>query len=149
MRPQILLVNLLARLFLQDFIQPWIQVHAGVAKSGRPGIRFADVLVVEKAPPTGQLPRVETFSFKSRDLRFLDEDNLAAKMIADANSAYDYYGGMVDIRTPIIGLRDILVPVQRVRLIYEGKLKPGKQNILKGAMRKAQKEVREVEVSFQ
>jgi hypothetical protein len=35
---------------------------------------LADVLVVEQAPPTGQLPRVETFSFKSRDLLPLEKD---------------------------------------------------------------------------
>ena len=31
-------------------------------------LRFADVLVIEERPPAGQPPRVETFSFKSRDL---------------------------------------------------------------------------------
>jgi hypothetical protein len=51
-----------------------------VAKKGQPGVRFVDVLVIERQPPVGQPPRVESFSFKSRDLRLLGEDEVAAQM---------------------------------------------------------------------
>jgi hypothetical protein len=137
------------RLFLQDFIQPWIQVHAGVAKPDVVGIRYADVLVVEQAPPTGQLPRVETFSFKSRNLQLLPEDDLVVQIRTDANNAFEYYGGTVNIRSPEIGLRDVLVPVQRVRLIYDRTFKPGEPAMLNRAIRKAKDKNRKVEVSFQ
>ena len=42
--------------------------HVGVTKPGS-GLRFADVLVIEEGELGGRPPRVETFSFKSRNLR--------------------------------------------------------------------------------
>ncbi|MBN1208978.1 MAG: hypothetical protein JXB05_29240 [Myxococcaceae bacterium] len=59
------------RLWLRDFVDPRIETCVGVAKEGQPGVRFADVLVIERQPPAGQPPRVESFSFKSRDLHIL------------------------------------------------------------------------------
>ena len=67
----------------------------GVAKQGVPGIRFADVLVIEERPPAGQPPRVETFSFKSRDLTLLKAKPLAAQMRRMPRAALNYYGGNV------------------------------------------------------
>ena len=65
------------RQWLKGFNQPRIEVHVGVSKPGVPGIRYADVLVIEERPPAGQPPRVETFSFKSRYLAPLKEEPLA------------------------------------------------------------------------
>jgi hypothetical protein len=66
------------RLWLRDFNEPRLETYVGVAKEGQPGVRFADVLVIEQQPAGGQQPRVETFSFKSRDLSLLDEKAVSA-----------------------------------------------------------------------
>jgi hypothetical protein len=137
------------RLFLQDFIQPWIGAHVGVAKPDMVGIRYADVLVLEKAPPTGQLPRVETFSFKSRDLTLLEEGVLEAQIWTDASNAFKYYGGKLKILRSSSGLRGVLVKVDRVRLIYEGKFKPKDPDMLQNILDTVSKNVKEVEVGFQ
>jgi hypothetical protein len=39
------------RRWLQAFNQPRIEVHVGVSKPGVPGIRYADVLVIDERPP--------------------------------------------------------------------------------------------------
>ncbi|WP_224250310.1 hypothetical protein, partial [Hyalangium gracile] len=62
------LLPMAQRRWLQGFTQPRIEVHVGVSKPGVPGLRYADVLVIEQQPSAGQPPRVETFSFKSRFL---------------------------------------------------------------------------------
>ncbi|MGZ3460398.1 MAG: hypothetical protein ACXU86_18070 [Archangium sp.] len=97
---------------------------------------------------------METFSFKSRDLSGLKEGKaLEAQMIADASEALGYYGERLDIRRS--SLKPLLreaseVPVQRVRLIYEGgALKPKRIDDLNAAMREAEKKVKGVEVLFQ
>jgi len=137
------------RRFLQDFEQPRIETNVGVAKSGASGVRYVDVLVIEEGPLSGP-PRVETFSFKSRDFRFLDAEYLTAQMIADARDALRYYGEKLNIRRPTLRLRDSQMQVHRVRLIYEGgALKPKRHEILDDALRDAQDEVREVEVSVE
>jgi hypothetical protein len=134
------------RRFLQDFEQPRIETNVGVAKSGASGVRYVDVLVIEEAPLSGP-PRVETFSFKSRDLSLLKRRPLTAQMVADAEDALRYYGQTLNIRRPSLRLRDSQVQVQRVRLIYEGgTLKPKRLDILDNALRDAQRKVREVEV---
>lgn len=139
------------RRFLQDFNEPRIETHVGVWKPGS-GLRFADVMVIEKQPPRGQAPRVETFSFKSRDLRLLDRDALTAQMKADANAAMMCYGETLDIRRAKL-MRELelkTVQVQRVRLIYEGgKLKPGSTDNLKRAVHDTQAGVMGVEVLVQ
>ncbi|WP_375765767.1 hypothetical protein NR798_29160 [Archangium gephyra] len=138
------------RRFLRDFDQPRIETYVGVAKPGAPGVRFADVLVIEEQPPSGQPPRVETFSFKSRNLALLGQSALVAQMTMDARNALLYYGEKLDIRRPALALRDTEVPIQRVRLIYEGgELKPKDTNVLQGAMGTVKKEVKGVEVLFQ
>jgi len=86
------------RLWLRDFVDPRIETSVGVAKEGQPGVRFADVLVIEQQPPLGRPPRVESFSFKSRNLRLLSEDAVAAQMKADATDALRYYGETLTIR---------------------------------------------------
>jgi hypothetical protein len=137
------------RRFLQDFNEPRIETYVGVAKPGTPGMRFADVLVIDKQPPTGQLPRVETFSFKSRNLSLLKEGPLATQMIADASEALRYYGEALDIRRRSLGLRDTLVQVHRVRLIYEGgRLLPKELDDLNAAMQATEKTVKGVEVLY-
>jgi hypothetical protein len=111
------------------------------------GLRFADVLVIEKKPPPGQPPRVETFSFKSRDFSKLRAPDLTAQMTADAKAALAYYGETLDIRRPGLQGR---VTVQRVRLIYEGgSLKPKDPSLIERAVLETQQDVPGVEVLLQ
>ncbi|WP_407667516.1 hypothetical protein [Myxococcus dinghuensis] len=131
------------RRWLKDFDQPRIETHVGVAKAD---LRFADVLVIEEGPSAGPLPRVETFSFKSRDLSLLTPKELASQMVADAKNARRYYGETLDIRRP--DLRRT-AEVKRVRLVYEGgKLKPADARELKTALEAVKDEVEGVEVLF-
>jgi hypothetical protein len=137
------------RRFLQDFDKPRIETYVGVKKP-ETGIRFADVLIIEEGESTGALPRVETFSFKSRDLSLLEERALVAQMVADASEALRYYGETLDIRRPSLKHLGPEVPVQRIRLIYEGgALKPKESRVLRAAVENARKEVKGVEVLFQ
>ena len=134
------------RHFLQDFNHPRIELYVGVHKP-KSGLRFADVLVIEQKPLSGQPPRVETFSFKSRDFSTLNEKALETQLRADASEALAYYGETLNIRRPGLERR---AEVQRVRLIYEGgKLKPTKVDDLGTVVSKVQKEVPGVEVLFQ
>jgi hypothetical protein len=111
------------------------------------GLRFADVLVIEKKPLPGQPPRVETFSFKSRDFSGLKLNALRAQMMADARAALAYYGETLDIRRPGLQGR---VQVHRVRLIYEGgNLMPKDSRLMKRVVLETQKKVLGVEVLFQ
>ncbi|MFY0576778.1 hypothetical protein ACN28S_22765 [Cystobacter fuscus] len=140
------------RRFLGDFDRPRVETQVGVRKPG-PGLRFADVLVIEEGEVGGQPRRVETFSFKSRDLSGLKYEDLKAQMIEDAREALRKYGERLDIR------RDSLqpffreggaAPVQRVRLVYEGgELKPMRIDFLKRAVGETKKAVPGLEVLFQ
>ena len=86
------------RRFLGDFELPRVETYVGVWKP-KTGLRFADVLVIEQQPsPPGHSPRVETFSFKSRDLSKLDGKSVTAQMKTDASAALRYYGETLDIR---------------------------------------------------
>ncbi|WP_395857845.1 hypothetical protein [Cystobacter fuscus] len=140
------------RRFLADFDQPRIEKYVGVMKPGT-GLRFADVLVIETAELAGRPPRVETLSFKSRNLSGMNEQALTAQMTADAEEALRKYGGTLDIRRdslqPILrGGSEVTVP--RVRLIYEGgELKPKDVKELKRAVDATEDAVPEVEVFFQ
>jgi hypothetical protein len=140
------------RRFLGDFIKPRIERSVGVRKPGT-GLRYVDVLIIEEGALSSGPPRVETFSFKSRDLASLKRDALKAQMVEDAREALQKYGGTLEIRRD--SLQPLLsegseVSVQRVRLVYEGgALKPKDVNILNIAMRKAEGEVPGVEVLFQ
>ncbi|MFY0581105.1 hypothetical protein ACN28S_48835 [Cystobacter fuscus] len=117
-----------------------------------PGLRYADVLVIEEGEIGGRPRRVETFSFKSRDLSQLGDKALEAQMKVDANEALRHYGETLDIRRN--SLQSILpggseVPVQRVRLIYEGgDLKPTRVNNLKTVVDAVREAVPGVEVLF-
>ncbi|HSP78637.1 MAG TPA: hypothetical protein VLQ93_08920 [Myxococcaceae bacterium] len=140
------------RRFLGAFLKPRIVRYVGVWKP-ESLLRYADVLVIEEGGPTGGTPRVETFSFKSRDLSGLGEKALEAQMKADAREALWKYGGTLDIR------RDALQPllrggskvsVQRVRLVYEGgALLPEDVDLMKAAVRETESKVPGVEVLFQ
>jgi hypothetical protein len=140
------------RRFLEDFDQPRIERYVGVMKPGT-GLRFADVLVIEEGAHAGPQPRVETFSFKSRDLAGLDPDALTAQMIEDAREALRKYGERLDIRRE--SLQSLLpegseVQVSKVRLIYEGgEFKPAKIDDLDAAVTAAEETVPGVEVLFQ
>jgi hypothetical protein len=137
------------RRFLQDFERPRIETYVGVKKQGS-GVRFVDVLILEEGELAGRLPRVESFSFKSRDLSSLSENALTAQIVADASEALRYYGEVLNIRRRTLNLRDTDVQVQRVRLIYEGGvLKPAKQDVLGSAVERAKAKVKGVEVLFQ
>ncbi|WP_194863242.1 hypothetical protein [Myxococcus sp. AB036A] len=132
------------RRWLGDFEQPRIEAHVGVSKVD---FRYADVLVIEERPPPGQAPRVETFSFKSRNLAVLDDETLSVLMNTDASNAMKYYGGTLKI------LRDGMrqqAEVRRVRLVYEGgELRPRKREALINAVNATQRRVKGVEVLFQ
>ncbi len=140
------------RTFLRDFDKPRVEMQVGVRKPGT-GLRYADVLVIEEGALGGRPRRVEAFSFKSRNLSGLDPDALRAQMIEDASAALRKYGEALDIR------RDSLqrlfgaageVPVQRVRLIYEGgELKPTDVTESRRAVDETKKAVPGVEVLFQ
>jgi hypothetical protein len=140
------------RRFLGAFHTPRILRYVGVKKP-ESGLRYADVLIIEEGGLAGGPPRVETFSFKSRDLSGLEGKALEAQMIADAREALQKYGGTLDIRRD--SLQPLLrggseVPVQRVRLVYEGgALKPSKEKVLETAVNETRSEVPEVEVLFQ
>ncbi|GEL75469.1 hypothetical protein [Myxococcus virescens] len=103
------------RTWLKDFDEPQIETHVGVSKVD---LRYADVLVIEKRPTSGQPPRVETFSFKSRNLAVLGEDALPVQVRTDASTAMKYYGGTLKIVRD--GMRQ-QAEVKRVRLVYEEK----------------------------
>ncbi|MET0401612.1 MAG: hypothetical protein ABW123_04375 [Cystobacter sp.] len=140
------------RRFLGDFDTPRIEANVGVWKPG-PGLRYADVLVIEEGRVGGQSRRVETFSFKSRDFSEVDRKALEAQMIADAREALRKYGETLDIRRDslqrLFGVTDE-VRVQRVRLIYEGGgLKPTNIDALKAAVNESRTVVPGVEVVFQ
>ncbi|MFY1824420.1 hypothetical protein ACN47A_00760 [Myxococcus fulvus] len=132
------------RTWLGDFDQPRIETHVGVAKVD---FRYADVLVIEGRPTPGQPPRVETFSFKSRDLSPLKWDELQVRVNTDASNAMRYYGGSLRI------LRDGMrqqADVQRVRLVYEGQgLLPKDPKLFTAAAKIAEQKIRGVEVEFQ
>ncbi len=135
------------RQWLKGFNQPRIEVHVGVSKKGVSGIRYADVLVIEERPPVGQPPRVETFSFKSRNLRPLDKEALTERIRGDAQAALDYYGGTLDILRRSLKQR---VEVQHVRLVYEGgPLAPEWPENLREAVEDVKQEVKGVEVRVQ
>ncbi|HYO54730.1 hypothetical protein [Archangium sp.] len=137
------------RRFLGDFSKPRIETYVGVWKP-ESGLRFADVLIIEEGELSGPLPRVETFSFKSRNLSMLKERALTAQMKADASEALGYYGETLDIRRPSLKHLGPEVPVRRVRLIYEGgELKPKNTKLLEDAVRAVQDKVKGVEVLFQ
>ncbi|NVJ27769.1 hypothetical protein HUW62_41820 [Myxococcus sp. AM011] len=132
------------RRWLGDFEQPRIETHVGVSKVD---FRYADVLVIEERPPPGQPPRVETFSFKSRNLSILKKEDLEVQVNTDASNAMKYYGGTLKI------LRDGMrqqAAVKRVRLVYEGeKLLPKDREMLANAVDAAQERIKGVEVLFQ
>ncbi len=135
------------RRFLQDFNNPRIETNVGVSKQGVDGVRYADVLVIEAEPPAGLPPRVETFSFKSRDLALMERKALEAQMKADAREALRYYGETLNILRKSLKRR---VQVQRTRLVYEGgALKPEDANIWEAAVFEAQDAVKGVEVLSQ
>ncbi|WP_342379815.1 hypothetical protein NVS55_09815 [Myxococcus stipitatus] len=131
------------RKWLGDFEQPRIETHVGVAKAD---FRYADVLVIEERPVPGQPPRVETFSFKSRNLSPLKREELTVQVNTDASNAMKYYGGSLRILRE--GMRQP-ADVQRVRVVYEGQeLLPKDRKILNGAARAAEKKIKGVEVVF-
>ncbi|WP_235216597.1 hypothetical protein [Archangium violaceum] len=122
-------------------------------KKPESGLRYADVLIIEEGELTGRTPRLETFSFKSRDLSELNPKTLKAQMLEDAKEALLKYGGTLDIRRD--SLQPLLregspVPVQRVRLIYEGgELRPKDTNVLNRVVNQLESEIPEVEVLVQ
>jgi hypothetical protein len=137
------------RRFLQDFDLPRIETYVGVRKP-KTGLRFVDVLVIEEGERAAPRPRVEVFSFKSRNLARLAARPLTTQMVADAREALEYYGGTLNIRRPALQHLGPEVTVQRIRLLYEGgNLKPDNPRISRAAVERTQAEVEGVEVLFQ
>jgi len=140
------------RRFLGDFDRPRVETQVGVSKP-ESGLRYADVLVLEEGELGGRPRRVETFSFKSRDLSGLKYEELKARMVTDAEEALAKYGETLDIRRDSLqslfpGGSD--VRVIRVRLIYEGsELLPKNDKLLKIAVRETKEAIPGVEVVFQ
>ena len=140
------------RRFLGDFDTPRIERYVGVRKA-ETGLRFADVLIIEEGELVRRSRRVETLSFKSRDLSRLKGNALEAQMIEDAREALRKYGEMLEIRRdslqPLLRQGSV-VSVSRVCLIYEGGvLKPDSVNALKKAVNATENAVPGVEVLFQ
>ncbi|WNG32130.1 hypothetical protein F0U62_48455 [Cystobacter fuscus] len=140
------------RRFLGDFDKPLVQKYVGVKKQ-EGVLRYADVLIIEQGALAGGPVRVETFSFKSRNLSGMGKDALESQMKVDATEAMLKYGGALDIRRDSLWplLREgSKVSIQRVRLIYEGgELKPKSVADLDAAVREAENAVPGVEVLFQ
>jgi hypothetical protein len=140
------------RRFLGDFDSPRIEMYVGVKKPIT-GLRFADVLIIEEGELSGKTRRVETLSFKSRDLSRLEGNALEAQMIEDAREALRKYGETVDIRRDSLQLylrQGSKVPVSRVRLVYEGReLVPKDVDELRSAVDATKSAVSGVEVLFQ
>nr|WP_208719403.1 hypothetical protein [Corallococcus sicarius] len=137
------------RKWLQGFNQPRIETHVGVAKAD---LRFADVLVIEAEPPAGQPSRVETYSFKSRDLQVLKGQGLVAQMMTDASAALRYYGETLNIRRRTLQseVDGVQIQVQRVRLIYQDvALTPEQIRYFRVAEERIRREVKGVEVSVE
>ncbi|HEX5754048.1 MAG TPA: hypothetical protein VFZ09_48140, partial [Archangium sp.] len=140
------------RRFLGDFDRPLVEIQVGVRKPGT-GLRFADVLVIEEGALGAGPRRVESFSFKSRDLSGLKYEDLKAQIVTDAKEALSKYGETLNIRRG--ALQSLLhegseVPVQRVRLVYEGgALKPKDVKLLERAVNEIKKAAPGVEVLFQ
>jgi hypothetical protein len=140
------------RRFLGDFDRPRLETQVGVRKPDS-GLRYADVLVIEEGGLGGGPRRVETFSFKSRDLSGLGRDALTAQIIEDAREALSHYGERLDLRRNslqrLFGVAGE-VQVSKVRLIYEGgDLKPTNPNYLDAVVNETRKAVPGVEVLFQ
>jgi len=138
------------RRWLKDFERPSIETNVGVAKPGIDGVRYADVLVIEEKPAGGELSRVESFSFKSRDFSgFVKPEPVAAQMKADAAAALRFYGETLDIRRPSLKRLGPKAQIRRVRLVYEGgALKPNPK-LLPEVLDDVQGRVVGVEVSVQ
>ena len=140
------------RRFLGDFHTPRIERYVGVSKP-ESGLRYADVLIIEVGELAGQPRRVETFSFKSRDLSGLNPKAMQAQLVEDAREALRKYGETLYIRRS--SLQPLLrqgseVPVQRVRLVYEGgNLLPEDVNVLNAAVDATRRTVPGVEVFIQ
>ncbi|MFY0573979.1 hypothetical protein ACN28S_06075 [Cystobacter fuscus] len=117
------------------------------------GLRFADVLVIETGDLSNQPPRVETLSFKSRNLSGLKGMALEAQIMEDAREALKKYGETLDIRRDSLQLllrEGSKVPVSKVRLIYEGgRLMPKDTNEVKRAVSVTKNALPGVEVLFQ
>jgi hypothetical protein len=142
------------RRFLGTFNKPRILRNVGVKKP-ESGLRYADVLIIEEGEPTGRTPRVETFSFKSRDLSEASPKALKVQMLEDAKEALLKYGGTLDIRRDSLQpfLREgSQVPVRRVRLVYEGsELRPKDMDVddLGAIAREVENDIPGVEILFQ
>ncbi|HYO53031.1 hypothetical protein [Archangium sp.] len=140
------------RRLLGDFNKPRIETYVGVKKPST-GLRYADVLIIEEGELAGRPPRVETLSFKSRDLSRLEGKALEAQMMEDAREALRKYGETLDIRRN--SLQPLLhqgseVAVSRVRLVYQGgALIPKDVRELKRAVGAVKAAVPGVEVLFQ
>lgn len=140
------------RRYLRDFDNPRVERSVGVMKPDT-GLRFADVLVIEEATSSGQTPRIETFSFKSRDFSGMDNKGMEAQMLEDAREALRKYGETLDIRRE--SLQSLLrsgneLPVRRVRLVYEGgKLMPMDMKPVARSINEVRREIPKVEVSVQ
>lgn len=112
------------RTLLKDFRKPRVEQNVGVAKPGVPGVRFADQLVIDQESASGQPPRVETFSAKSRNLNAIPELQWQAQIKADAAEAVRSYGGTLDIRRPSLNVRGQPMRVSKVHLVYDAHFKP-------------------------
>jgi len=125
----------------REFEKPFVQPNAGVKKTD---LRFADVLIIEREVAPGRSSRVETVSFKRRDFRKMKAEDVRELMKGDAREAMRYYGGVLDIRTPGLGLRGQPVTVSKVHLVYDAKLKPESdlQSIFEGVAAETGVEVR-------
>jgi len=106
---------------LRGFRKPRIQQNSGVFKAD---LRYADALVIETDVRPGEVPRVETFSFKSRNFTAMNAKAVKAQLEAYALEAQKYYGGELDIRTPGLGMRGQPIRVAKVHLVCDAEFLP-------------------------
>ena len=68
-----------------------------------PGLRYADVLVIEEGGTGGQPRRVETFSFKSRDLSQLGDPIDIVDIFRRSSAAGDIVDQAIAIGAKAVG----------------------------------------------
>ncbi|HLL53075.1 MAG TPA: hypothetical protein VK447_05980, partial [Myxococcaceae bacterium] len=75
-----------------------------------------------------------------RNFRTMNQSESMGQIRLDVRDATKYYGGEVDIRTPVLGMRGKPVKVDRVHLVYDRDFRlvnPGAENVLRELMKDA------------
>ncbi|MBN1209484.1 MAG: hypothetical protein JXB05_31825 [Myxococcaceae bacterium] len=109
-----------ARRVLKDSQKPLIARRVGTTKSGRPGVRYPDFLVVDETTlAEGRVPRVDSFSVKKRDFSNKSKREVERQVETDTQEAMGQYGGSLEVRRPGHPLYGRTVQVSKVHLVYQ------------------------------